>query len=163
MGHSWLPLRAYGQGYRPFAWQTAPTQDTIWLNEGFIWYITTYYALAQKQLDFYTYIVKNAPAFISEKNLQELSVLGSTQYSLDFRIGKNLFARGALFAHQLDQHLLTQSAGKKSLVDVINYLISYTEKNPRGYTYDQLPALFKTATGVDCQALWVQWQAPGHY
>ncbi len=44
MGHSWVPLRSYGTGYRPFEWQTAPIIETIWLNEGFatwseaIWY-----------------------------------------------------------------------------------------------------------------------------
>ncbi|MCV6629807.1 MAG: hypothetical protein OIF50_08100, partial [Flavobacteriaceae bacterium] len=40
MGHAWLPLRTYGRGYRPFPWQVAPLIDTIWFNEGFIWYIS---------------------------------------------------------------------------------------------------------------------------
>jgi len=158
MGHAWIPLRAYGQGYSPFAWQPAPLQDTIWLNEGFIWYVTTYHCMEDTNLDFYHNIVNNAPEFIRKLSLKELSLLGSTQYSLDFRIGKNLFARGALLAHALDQHIINQSAGKKSLLDVIKYLMDYTKTHLEGFRYEQFPNLLKQATTVDCDAIWEAWQ-----
>jgi len=29
IGHSWIPLRSYDKGYRPFEWQTAPLIETI--------------------------------------------------------------------------------------------------------------------------------------
>ncbi len=35
MAHSWIPKRAYGEGYIPFLWEMPPVIDTIWFNEGF--------------------------------------------------------------------------------------------------------------------------------
>ena len=103
MGHSWLPLRSYGIGYRPFEWQTAPIIETIWMNEGFIWYVSFYNVLNHKPiLNIFKKNIDEAPDFIQEKSLKKLSILGSTQYGMDFRIGKNLFSRGALLAYDLD-------------------------------------------------------------
>ena len=69
MGHSWVPLRSYGTGYRPFEWQTTPIIETIWLNEGFIWYISYYNVLNNKNiLDFFNKTIYEAPEYIQEKS-----------------------------------------------------------------------------------------------
>ena len=132
IGHSWIPLRSYGEGYRPFTWQVAPIIETIWLNEGFIWYAAYYYVLERKGiLSFFHQILDEAPDYIRQKSLRELSVLGSTQYSLDFRIGKNLFARGALFAHALDLEILERTNGEKSIREALLGLLEWSKTNQR--------------------------------
>ncbi len=161
MGHSWLPLRSYGTGYRPFEWQTAPIIETIWLNEGFIWYISFYDVLDNKPiLDFFKRTLKEAPDYIKEKSLKDLSILGSTQYSLDFRIGKNLFSRGALLAHDLDILIQKETEGKKSFKDAILGLLKWTENNKRAFKYIEIESIMSEATGVDLSGVWGKWQKP---
>ncbi len=161
MGHSWVPLRSYGVGYRPFEWQTAPLIETIWLNEGFTWYISYYYVLDNKDIiSFFQRTIDNAPEYIKRKSLKELSLLGSTQYSLDFNIGRNLFSRGALLAHDLDKQILEKTDGKKSFKDVMLGLLKWTEKNQRAFEYDEIASIISDAVGVDISDTWSQWQKP---
>ena len=161
MGHSWLPLRSYGSGYRPFEWQTAPLIETIWLNEGFIWYVSYYNVLNDKAiLDFFNETIDNAPDYIKKKSLKDLSLLGSTQYSLDFRIGKNLFSRGALLAYDLDEFIQKETNGQKSFKNAILGLLKWTEANKRAFEYDEIESIMSEATGVDLHHIWEKWQKP---
>lgn len=159
IGHSWIPLRSYGTGYRPFEWQTAPMIETIWLNEGFIWYIAFNKVLNQKDiLNRFTATMADAPDFIKEKSLQELSRLGSTQYSADFRIGQNLFSRGALLAHDLDKYIIAETQGKKSFNDVALGLLKWTELNQRAFEYDEIEKVMSQSVGLDLSQIWDAWQ-----
>lgn len=159
MAHSWLPLRSFGTGYKPFEWQTAPIIETIWLNEGFIWYISYYHILDNKAvLQFFKRTINQAPKYIQDKSLKELSVLGSTQYSLDFRIGKNLFSRGALLAHDLDHLIQKETNGQKSFKNAILGLLKWTEENNKAFKYDEIEAIMSEYTGVDLSSVWHKWQ-----
>ena len=161
IGHSWIPLRSYGAGYRPFQWQTAPMIETIWLNEGFTWYISMYHVLGLKAImDRFRNTVNDAPEFIKEKTLRELSQLGSTQYGLDFRIGRNLFSRGALLAHDLDMEIQRQTRGKKSFKDAALGLLKWTEANNRAFKYEEIEPIMSKATGVNLSIIWMKWQLP---
>ena len=161
IGHSWLPLRSYGTGYRPFEWQTAPLIETIWLNEGFIWYIAFYHVLGNKNiLNFFNRVIKTAPPYIQEKSLKELSLLGSTQYSLDFRIGRNLFSRGALLAHDLDNEIQTKTSQQKSFKEAILGLLHWSEKNKRAFEYSEIEPIMSRAVGIDLSSVWEKWQGP---
>lgn len=161
MGHSWLPLRSYGTGYRPFEWQTAPSIETIWLNEGFIWYVSYYNVLGNKAIiDFFKEIINKAPDYIQEKSLKDLSILGSTQYSLDFRIGKNLFSRGALLAHDLDTLIQKETEGEKSFKDAIIGLLKWTKNNKRAFKYNEIEPIMSKSTGVNLSDVWNNWQNP---
>lgn len=161
MGHSWLPLRSYGTGYRPFEWQTAPIIETIWLNEGFVWYISFYNVLDYKPvLNFFKKTINEAPEYIQRKSLKDLSILGSTQYSMDFRIGKNLFSRGALLANELDVFIQKQTEGEKSFKDAILGLLHWTQKNGRAFNYNEIEPIMSESTGVDLSDVWDQWQKP---
>ena len=161
MGHSWLPLRSYGEGYRPFEWQVAPLIETIWLNEGFIWYVSYYHVLKNEEiLDFFEKTVNTAPEYISRKSLRELSLLGSTQYGMDFRIGRNLFSRGALMAYDLDEFIQKQTNGKKSFKEVILGLLKWTEVNQRPFKYKEIEPIMSKSTGVDLSDVWDKWQKP---
>ncbi len=161
MGHSWIPLRSYGIGYRPFEWQTAPLIDTIWLNEGFIWYISYYSILDNKNiLTLFSKTLENAPTYIQKKSLKELSLLGSTQYSMDFRIGRNLFSRGALLAHELNLKILSSTNSQKSFKDALLGLLKWTEINKRPFKYDEIETIISEAVGVDISDIWNKWQKP---
>ena len=158
MAHSYIPLRSYGEGYRPFEWQTAPLIETIWLNEGFIWYVMSHGILGAESMVFYERIVDSAPDYIKEKSLRELSLLGSTQYSNDFRIGRNLYSRGALLARDLDLMIQEQTNGQKSFKDALLALLHWTEENKRAFQYDEIQSIISNAIQVDISEVWNQWQ-----
>lgn len=161
IGHSWIPLRSYGENYRPFNWQVAPVIETIWLNEGWIWYVAYYYVLEREEiLSFFQKILDEAPDFIKQKSLRELSALGSTQYSLDFRIGKNLFARGALFAHALDMEIQKKTDGQKTIREALLALLRWSEEHQSAFAYDQIEQIMSEGVGVDLKVVWDKWQ-PG--
>ena len=161
MAHSWVPLRSYGEGYRPFEWQVAPLIETIWLNEGFAWYVAFYNVLDIKDiLDFFRRTMASAPEYIKALSLKDLSRLGSTQYGEDFRIGMNLFSRGALMAHDLDMYIQDQTGGAKSFRDVMLGLLHWTEESQRAYAYDEIEPIMSSSVGVDLSAIWDRWQSP---
>ena len=158
MGHSWIPLRSYGEGYRPFEWETAPLIDTIWLNEGFIWYVAIYKVLGdEKIIAFFERFVTDAPDFIRNKSLRELSLLGSTQYATDMRIGANLFSRGALLARDLDEAIAAQTDGRKSLRDALANLYDWTAENQRAFKYEEILPIMSEGLGVDLSDTWQAW------
>ncbi|MFD0860921.1 hypothetical protein ACFQ1M_01765 [Sungkyunkwania multivorans] len=158
MGHSWIPLRSYGEGYRPYDWGTAPIIETIWLNEGFIWYVMTQVLESPEGLQFFRGVLASAPPFIKEKSLKELSRLGSTQYSLDFDIGRNLFSRGALMAYEMDTKIKSSTNGEKSFKDALLGLLQWTEENQRAFKYEEIIPILSKSTGVDLTNIWSKWQ-----
>ena len=81
--------------------------------------------------------------------LDELSREGSFLYSEDFRVGMNLFARGALMAAEMDDRIRAQTDGKKSLRDALRHLMDWSEQNQRAFRTGELPAIFREATGVN--------------
>lgn len=160
MGHSWIPLRSYGKGYRPFDWEAAPIIETIWLNEGFIWYVTSIVTNKPKTIAFFERVLKNAPSYIKKKSLKELSQLGSTQYSGDFNIGRNLFSRGALMAYEMDNEIKKVTHGTLSFKEALLGLLHWTEKEQRAYAYDEIEPILSKSVDVDLSAIWLKWQKP---
>jgi predicted metalloprotease with PDZ domain len=168
IAHSWIPKRAYGAGYLPFTWEMAPVIDTIWFNEGFGRYAAIA-ALAdalptddaaryrKEKLDRLRGIVAAAPAFLERMPLDVLSREGSFLYADDFRVGMNLFARGALMAGEMDDRIRAQTDGKKSLRDALRHLIDWSEQNQRAFRTEELPVIFGEATGVDTASILQQW------
>jgi predicted metalloprotease with PDZ domain len=171
MAHSWIPKHAYGVGYLPFEWEMAPIIDTIWFNEGFARYAAIE-ALAEamqekesqdyrrQQLNRLRGIVDSAPPFIRKMSLADLSRAGSFLYSDDFRVGMNLFSRGALMAAEMDDFIRAQTQGKKSLRDALRYLLDWSERNRRAFRTEELPAIFRDATGVETKNILDRWMQP---
>lgn len=171
MAHSWIPKRAYGMGYLPFTWEIAPIIDTIWFSEGFARYVAIEALVdpaskegaeryrAQK-LAGLRGILEEAPAFIRKMSLLDLSREGSFLYSEDFRIGQNLFARGALIAVEMDDRIRAQTGGKKSLRDALRHLLDWSERNRRAFRTEELPSIFHEATGVDTADILDRWMKP---
>jgi predicted metalloprotease with PDZ domain len=171
IAHSWIPKRCYGAGYIPFNWEMTPVIDTIWFNEGFGRYVAIS-ALADAlpkdeaakyrntKLDRLRAIVAAAPDFLQRMSLDELSREGSFIYSDDFRVGMNLFSRGALMAAEMDDRIRAQTSGQKSLRDALRYLMAWTAQNRRAFRTDELPEIFRQATGVDTTSILKSWMQP---
>jgi predicted metalloprotease with PDZ domain len=171
VAHSWIPKHAYGVGYLPFEWEMAPVIDTIWFNEGFARYAAIE-AFAEampdkesqnyrrQQLDRLRGIVDNAPPFIRKMPLDDLSRAGSFLYASDFRVGMNLFSRGALMAAEMDDLIRAQTQGKKSLRDALRYLLDWSDSNHRAFRTKELPVIFRGATGVDTKNILDRWMQP---
>jgi predicted metalloprotease with PDZ domain len=171
MAHSWIPKHAYGVGYLPFEWEMDPIIDTIWFNEGFARYAAIE-ALAEamqekesqdyrrQQLERLRGIVDKAPPFLRRMSLDDLSRAGSFLYSDDFRVGMNLFSRGALMAAEMDDFIRAQTQGKKSLRDALRYLLDWSERNHRAFRTEELPAIFRDATGVETKSILDRWVQP---
>jgi predicted metalloprotease with PDZ domain len=171
IAHAWIPKRAYGEGYFPFTWELAPIIDTIWLSEGFVRYVAIE-ALSvgrgeagakgyrQRQLDGFRKILDESPAFIRRMSLVELSRVGSTRYSEDFRIGRNLFSRGALMAAEMDERIRERTAGKKTFRDAMRYLVTWSTKTRRAFTINELSSIIAAGTGVDTREVMEKWMRP---
>ena len=99
-------------------------------------------------------------SFIRDMPLVELSRIASTRYSEDFRTGRTLFARGALLAAELDDHIRQASGGKTRFRDAARYLMKWSADNRRGFRIDELPEIFQQATGVDSREVWNRWLTP---
>jgi len=165
LAHAWIPKRSYGEGYFPFSWELAPLIDTIWLSEGFARYAAIE-ALAdtlpeaeaaayrKRTLDSLSALLVEIPPFIREMPLVPLSRIASTRYSEDFRTGMTLFARGALLAAELDERIRSASSGRKRFRDAARHLMEWSSRNRRGFRVDELPGLFREATGVDTSEIW---------
>ena len=105
-------------------------------------------------------IVAESPAFIRRMTLVELSRVGSTRYSEDFRTGRNLFSRGALMAAEMDEHIRERTAGKKSFRDGMRSLMTWSVSNRRAFPIEELPAILAEGTGVDTREVMQKWLRP---
>jgi predicted metalloprotease with PDZ domain len=158
MGHSWVPLRCYGGGYRPFSWQVAPLIETIWLHEGFIWYVLYEVSDNEGLIKMFRETVDSAPDFIKRLSLKELSYLASTQYSSDFRIGRNAFSRGALLAYELDQLITEKTGGQKSFRDALLNLYRWSQEHQQALPYEEIVVIMGEGLGVDLEEVWERWK-----
>lgn len=168
IAHCWIPKRAYGEGYLPFTWETPPVIDTIWFNEGFGRYAAIQALAAgmskaegksfrDKQLADLRTVLEEAPQFIKQMPLLVLSREASFMYTRDFRIGQNIFARGALMAAEIDDRIQSSTKGQKSLRDVFRYLIDRNMRSPRAFKTDELAGMCRDATGVDVHDIFERW------
>jgi predicted metalloprotease with PDZ domain len=164
MAHSWIPKRAYGAGYAPHTWELPPVIDTIWFNEGFGRYAALQ-ALTEgmppeegaafriRSLAQLKNVVDRAPPFIRRMPLLVLSREASFMFSGDFRIGRNVYSRGALMAAEMDDRIRASTGGTRSLRDALRQLL----KTPQPFRIEELPAVFRDATGVDVHDILDRW------
>jgi len=166
IAHAWIPKRCYGQGYFPFTWDASPKIDTIWFSEGFAQYAAIVALAASPEqrdrfLDVrFRSVLRDASPQLRRMPLRELSLLASTQYAADFRIGQLTFSRGGLMAAEMDDRIRSQTHGAKSLRDALRHLIAWSERNHRPFRVEDLPARFREATGVDTRDILDKWLAP---
>ncbi len=164
MAHSWIPKRAYGAGYSPHTWEAPPVVETIWFNEGFGRYAAVQ-ALADgmppadgaafraRTLARLKAVLDEAPPFLRRMSLADLSRAASFLYAADFRFGRNTYSRGALMAAEMDERIRAATGGAKSLKDALRALL----RSPQPFRTDDLPAIFRAATGVDVRDVLERW------
>lgn len=172
IAHAWIPKRAYGEGYFPFQWEIPMLLDSIWFSEGFAQYAAAEaLADALPEAEKGTYLeglierrfrgaLREMPEFLKRMPLRELSYLASTQYSEDFRIGRTIFARGALMAAEMDAEIRRQSRGRKRLRDALRGLLSWSTREKRAFRIEELPEIFRQVTGADTRAILEKWLQP---
>ena len=160
MGHAFLPLRCYGDTYKPYVEEIPPIINNIWFNEGFMWFLP-YDTLKNKQWEkIFNSSVYNTSPIIKKMNLQQLSQIASTMYGVDFRLGRAVFSRGAMMAIEINEYLKKKTNGKKSMRDVFCYLYQWSKKNQRPFTMEEFPSLLNNACGIDLSAIYKKWQQP---
>lgn len=160
MGHAFLPLRCYGDAYRPFVKEMPPIINNIWFNEGFMWFLP-YEELKSERLKkrFYTNTYEADP-LIKKMSLQELSQEASLMYANDFRLGMAVYSRGAMMAIEMNNYLKEKSGGNKSMKDVLRYLYYWSKENKRAFTMEEFHVLINKATGIDLSTIYNKWQLP---
>lgn len=169
--HAWIPKRAYGQGYFPHLWETAPVLDTVWFSEGFAQYAAldalgdaqgsdaAVYRARMVQARFRSALTE-VPPFLLRLPLVEVSRIASTRYAEDFRTGRTAFSRGGLMAAEMDERIRSQSGGQKRLRDALRLLLKWSQRERRGFRIDELPEIFREGTGVDTRDILEKWLAP---
>lgn len=160
IAHSYLPLRSYGDSYRPFVQEIPPIIKNIWFNEGFIWFMVYDTLKSERIKTIFNNSTFHTSEDIKKLSLIELSQLGSTTYGVDFRIGRAIFSRGALMAIEMNEYLLKKSNGKKSMKDLIRFLYLWSKKNRRAFTMEEFPVLLNKAGGIDLRKIYDKWQLP---
>jgi predicted metalloprotease with PDZ domain len=169
--HAWIPKRAYGEGYFPHLWETAPVLDTVWFSEGFAQYAAIDVLADAEYAEAEVYrgrmvqrrfrsTFSEVPPYMLRLPLMELSRIASTRYSEDFRIARACFSRGGLMALEMDQHIRAASEGKKRLRDALRHLLRWSAREKRGFRIEELPAIFEEATGVNTRPILEKWLAP---
>jgi predicted metalloprotease with PDZ domain len=170
IAHSWIPKRLAGEGYFPHRWEVPPVIDTLWFSEGFARWIASEALLSgtadgnrdslrTEQRARWQGMVDQFPAVFRTTSLVDLSRVGSTQYSEDFRIGQTLYCRGALFACELDSAIRERAAGGRSLRDSIRAAMVWSAREKRGFRVDELPRLLGEPVGVDVGPVFAKWLA----
>ncbi len=160
MAHAFIPLRCYGDTYRPYVLEIPPIINNVWFNEGFMWYIVADTTKSKGMLEFFRKTVYDGPGAIRQLSLPQLSQVASTQYAEDFRLGRAVFSRGALMAAEINDFVKKQTDGKASMRTIYRYLYEWSRRNRRAFTVEEFPGLLKSATGVDVSAIYNRWQAP---
>jgi len=166
MAHAWIPKRCYGEGYFPFTWDVAPKIDTIWFSEGFGQYAAVAALAASEEqrqgmLDRrFRSVLREAAPELRRLPLRELSLVASTQYATDFRIGQLTFSRGGLMAAEMDDRIRSETHGQKSLRDALRHLVAWSAENHRAFRIEELPVRFREATGVETRDILERWLAP---
>jgi len=172
IAHAWIPKRCAGEGYFPFRWELAPLIDTIWLSEGFGQYAAADalsdvlplsadgkpYREALVEFRFRS-TLRGMPDFLKQMPLVQLSRTASTVYSEDFRTGQTVFARGGLMAYEMDERFRSSTNGKTRLRDALRALVAWSAREQRPFSIDELPAIFKAATGVETRDIMERWLA----
>jgi predicted metalloprotease with PDZ domain len=104
-------------------------------------------------------IIREAPPFIQRMSTLVLSREASFMYSDDFRVGRNVFSRGALMAAEMDEAIQARTMGAKSLRDALRAMVERTVKTGSPFRTDELPEIVRSTTGVDVRAIFDRWMA----
>ena len=63
-------------------------------------------------------------------------------------------------AAEIDDRIKKESGGARRLRDALRHLVSWSRKNERAFSVEELPGIFEEATGVDTRAVFEEWLKP---
>lgn len=157
MSHAFIPLRCYGDAYKPHVMEIPPIINNIWFNEGFMWFLPYDTLKNERWKTLFTNSTYNTSPLIKKMSLQQLSQIASTMYGTDFRLGRAIYSRGALMAIEMNDYIKEKTGGGKSMKDVFHYLYHWAKENKRAFTMDEFPMLINKASGVDVSTIYHKW------
>jgi len=160
MGHAYIPLRCYGDNYKPYVMEFPVFIKTIWFNEGFIWFLCGDAMKDKDWINFFQSDMVYEPLELKKLGLFDLSELASLQYGDDFRIGVAIASRGANMATEINTYLIEKTNGKRSMKNVLQYFYEWAQKEKRPFTVEEFPALLNKAASVDVSAIYNKWLLP---
>jgi len=160
MAHAFIPLRSYGDTYRPYVMEIPPIINNIWFNEGFMWFLPFDTLKNERMKTVFHNNTYKTSSIIKKMSLQELSQAASTMYGSDFRLGRAVYSRGALMAIEMNEYLKEKSGGTRSMKDVFRYLYNWSKENKRPFTMEEFPLLINKACNIDLSAIYKKWQLP---
>ncbi|MEP7321253.1 MAG: hypothetical protein ABI761_05015 [Saprospiraceae bacterium] len=160
MGHAFIPLRSYGDTYLPHVLEIPPVINTIWFNEGFMWFLPYDTLRLDRMKKNFNKSVYSTSPLIKKMSLFQLSQTASTMYALDFRLGRAVYSRGALMALEMNEYIKKKSFGKKSMKEVFQYFYLWAKKNNRAFTIEEFPVLLNKACNIDLKPIYTKWQLP---
>lgn len=171
MAHSWIPKRAWGEGYAPFSWEVPPVLDMIWFHEGWGRYAAIAAlaagmpapagaAFRERRLAALRQNLAEAPPFLRALPLATLSREASYLYGTDFRLGKNVFSRGALMAAEIDERIERATAGRQGLRDALRGILAEATRTKLPLNANDLARLVRETTGVAVTDAVDRWMAP---
>jgi predicted metalloprotease with PDZ domain len=160
MGHAFIPLRCYGDAYKPYVMEIPPIINNIWFNEGFMWFLPYDTLKSERWKALFTNAVYSTSPLIKKMGLEQLSQIASTMYGKDFRLGRAIYSRGALMAIEMNNYIREKTGGRKSMKDVFRYLYNWAKENKRPFTMEEFPVLINKASGVDVSTIYQRWQLP---
>ena len=160
MAHAFIPLRCYGDTYKPYVEEIPPIINNIWFNEGFMWFLPYDTLKSERWKKIFIDNVYNTSPVIKKMSLQQLSQIASTMYGNDFRLGRAVYSRGALMAIEMNNYLKEKTNGRKSMKDVLRYLYNWAKENKRSFTLEEFPILINKACGIDLNHIYQKWQLP---
>ena len=160
MGHAYIPLRCYGDNYKPYVMEFPVFIKTIWFNEGFIWFLCGDAMKDNAWINVFKSDMEYEPLELKKLGLFGLSELASLQYGDDFRIGIAIASRGANMATEINSYLIEKTKGERSMKNVLRYFYKWAQKEKRPFTVEEFPALLNKAAGIDVSAIYNKWLLP---
>lgn len=164
--HTWNVKRIKPAAFVPYALQAPSLTRLLWVFEGFTSYYDDLMLLRSGAIDLPTYLRmlgKTISGVVRTPGRHKQSVADSsfdawTRYYKQDENSPNAlvsyYTKGALVALGLDLLIRRDSAGTRSLDDVMRLLWqrfgrNFYQGSPQGLGEDELPALIQEATGVD--------------
>lgn len=160
MAHAYIPLRCYGDTYRPHVMEIPPVISNIWFNEGFMWFLVFDTLKLARMPERFRKNIFETDGQIKKMDLFYLSQTASTLYGEDFRLGQAVYSRGGMMAIEMDKMLKERTGGKKSMRSVLRYLYDWSKKQNRSFTMEEFPLLINQAAGMDLSPVYNKWRQP---
>ena len=113
--------------------------------------------LARKKLAALSAAVQRHPIVLTERARIELAAGNWSEVARLAGLERRAQRDSLLMAHEMDERIRASTNGTKRLRDALRALVAWSGREKRGFRIDELPGIFKDATGVDTAAILERW------